>query len=196
MNSAEHFEKYGCIKISEFFSTETIRIISRYLENKLRRGEWVEKVEPGEEVTKLWYYADPLLEVFLQENVEVIEKIIGKNIIPTYSYARIYQPGESLRPHVDRPSCEISVTVNVATKGDFSPIYIKYKDNENVKYILNSGDAVIYKGCEATHWRDELKEGQLNVQFMLHYVDKNGHNASYEKDNRPMYGMNDTTRRI
>ena len=36
--------------------------------------------------------------------------LIGKEVLPTYSYARLYTEGEILSKHKDRPSCEISVT--------------------------------------------------------------------------------------
>ena len=72
---------------------------------------------------------------------------------------------------------------------------MQYFTNYPKEYILKPGDAVIYKGCEAVHWRFPLEEDdQLVVQFMLHYVDKNGVNAVYAKDTRPEYGMSVETK--
>lgn len=112
----------------------------------------------------------------------------GRTLLPTYSYCRVYQPGEALKPHVDRPSCEVSVTVNVATKGEPSPIYTQFGNNDPEKHILNPGDALVYMGCDVMHWRQPLSEEQLNVQFMLHYVSKDGPNATYNRDTRPALG--------
>jgi len=193
MTDAELFEQLGCTRIDGFIDSNTVSIVSRYLENKIRRGEWKESPAGPEITSRFSYYADPLIEVLLQASTEAVESATGKSLIPTYSYARIYQPGEELKPHVDRPSCEISVTVNVATKGEFSPIYTKYKGDVPQAHVLNPGDAVIYKGCEVVHWRKPLEADQLNVQFMLHYVDKDGLNASYAKDGRLNYGMNTPT---
>lgn len=190
--SAEVFEKHGCVQVSEFINQDTIRTISQYFENKIVRGEWTESNEP---TSRLSYYADPLIEVLLLDCKEAVEAICGKELIPTYSYARVYQPGEQLEPHLDRPSCEVSVTVNVANNGEISPIYMKYADNPESKHILNPGDAVIYKGCDAVHWRYPMKPNQLNVQFMMHYVDKNGPYTAYEKDTRPRYGLSNAERK-
>lgn len=190
MSDAEHFEKHGCVLVKNLIDEQTIAVVSQYFENKIRRGEWKEIVKDGDPTSKYAYYADPLVEVLLLESKNAIEEAIGKELLPTYSYSRIYQPGEELKPHVDRPACEVSVTVNVATKGEFSPIYTKYGKNEPEKHILNPGDAVIYLGCDVLHWREPLKEDQLNVQFMLHYVDKHGSNAAYIKDKRMNYGFN------
>ncbi len=194
MTNSESFDKRGCTRVEGFVDAATIKTVSLYLENKILRGEWKE-MPGGDNVTsRLAYYADPLIEVLLQASKEAVEAATGKTLIPTYSYARVYQPGEELKPHIDRPSCEISVTVNVATKGRFSPIYTKYKDAEPEEHVLKPGDAVIYKGCEVVHWRRPLEGGQINVQFMLHYVDKHGKNAEYAKDKRAKYGMSTPTR--
>lgn len=192
MTNSEEFEKYGCVLVKEFLDTFTVRTISIYMENKIRRNEWFEWRGKGREkdpVTRLAYYADPLIETVLQSSLPLVAETCGKDIDPTYSYMRIYQPGEELDPHVDRPSCEISVTVNVASKGNSSPIWMHYGNNEPQAYILNPGDAVVYKGCEAKHWRAPLQSDQLNVQFMLHYVDKNGPRSGYKFDNRCNLGF-------
>lgn len=193
MSDAKMFETKGCVRVNNFIDPQTITVVSQYLENKIRRGEWKEGTEGDHGASKYFYYADPLIEVLLLASKKAVEDATGKELLPTYSYARIYQSGESLTPHVDRPACEISVTVNVASKGDVSPIYMQYGEHQE-KQFLNPGDAVIYKGCEVTHWRQPLQNEQLNVQFMLHYVDKNGANAQYAKDKRPAYGFNSNLR--
>jgi len=194
MTDAEHFEKHGCVLVRNFIDEQTIAVVSRYFENKIRRGEWKEAAKEGDPTSRYAYYADPLIEVLLEASKESVEDATGRELIPTYSYSRIYQPGEKLKQHVDRPACEVSVTINVATKGEFSPVYTQYGQNDPEKHVLNPGDAVIYLGCDVTHWRQPLKDGQLNVQFMLHYVDKNGPNADHAKDKRPAYGYDSGTR--
>jgi alkylated DNA repair dioxygenase AlkB len=193
MTKPEQFEQYGCVLVEGFLDPLTIKTISMYMENKIRRNEWQKNEEDG--TTELAYYGDPLIETVLQTSLPLVAETCGKELDPTYSYMRIYQPGEELGPHIDRRSCEISVTVNVASKGTPSPIWMHYKDKEPHAYTLNPGDAVVYKGCEAKHWRKPFEADQLNVQFMLHYVDKNGPYAERKFDTRPNLGFSDTTRR-
>jgi hypothetical protein len=196
MNKTEIFEKSGYVYVNNFLNDETVSLVSQYLENKIKRKEWSPGIEPGPEpVTNYFYYADPLIETLLIKQKKSIEELVGKELIPTYSYTRIYQPGEKLSPHTDRPACEISVTINIASKGRKSPIFLQYKHSFPQEFTLSPGDAIIYKGCEALHWRLPLEEDQLNVQFMLHYVDKNGPNADYAKDTRPDYGLPTETKR-
>lgn len=194
MTDAEIFDKHGCVLIKNFIDPQTIAVVSQYFENRIRRGEWIEGADASDPTSRFAYYADPLIEVILQQSKEAVEDATGKALTPTYSYSRIYQAGERLEPHTDRPACEVSVTINVATKGEFSPIYTKYGANAPEKHVLNPGDAVVYKGCDVVHWREQLTKDQLNVQFMLHYVDKNGANARYAKDVRPNYGFPSSTR--
>lgn len=194
MTNPEKFNANGCVLVKELFDQKLISLISRYLENKIRRGEW--KPAPAHEYrsSRFGYYADPLLEVLLQDTQKQIEEVTGLELLPTYSFARVYQPGEQLKGHFDRPSCEVSVTVNVASKGEPSPFYTQYKENPSEKHLLAPGDAVVYKGCDVGHWRLPLEDGQLNIQFMLHYVNKNGANAKHEKDGRLAYGFRGTVR--
>jgi len=96
--------------------------------------------------------------------------------------------------HTDRPPCEISITVNVATKGELWPIWMEVSGQEPVSILLESGDAVVYKGCEVKHWREKALNTEITAQFMLHYVDKNGPNAAYKFDTRPGLGMPTSSR--
>lgn len=185
----ELFEKNGYVQVEGFIDPAMVQIMSQYFENKIRKGDWIEEYEGADAASKFFCYADPLTEAVLLAAQPEVEKLCGKELFPTYSYSRVYQPGDELKAHVDRPACEISVTVNIANKGTLSPIYMEYGGNAPVACTLFPGDAVVYKGCEASHWRDKTLDGQLTVQFMLHYVDKHGPNAAHAKDKRMMYGL-------
>lgn len=190
------FQNAGYKKVESLIDAQTIETVSQYFENKIRRGEWQSNSEIIENAaSKLGYYADPLIEVMLKQCQPAIEQHTGLLLEPTYSFSRVYQGGEELKPHTDRPSCEISVTVNIACTGDVWPIWMQYEDNDPVKCMLGPGDAVIYKGCEVTHWRRKLPKSQINVQFMLHYVDKNGPYAEYKFDKREALSLDSSARR-
>jgi hypothetical protein len=190
------FQSVGYAKVESLVDEQTVKTISQYFENKINRGEWLSKSEIKEgDASKLGYYADPLIEVLLKQCLPAIEEQTGLALEPTYSFSRVYQEGEELTPHTDRPSCEISVTINVACTGDIWPIWMQYEDRDPVKCMLAPGDAVIYKGCEVTHWRRKLPKGKINVQFMLHYVDKNGPHSEYKFDKREALGLDSSARR-
>lgn len=193
MTSPEIFEKYGCVQVDGFLDPLTTSTVSHYFENRIKRGEW----QPNKRdlTSRFAYYADPLVEVILKEHLPIVEEACGKTLLPTYSYARIYQAGEDLKPHIDRSSCEVSVTVSVAYKGEPNSIWMHYGNNPPSEHTLEPGSAVVYKGCEARHWRYPLKDDQLVVQFMLHYVDKNGPHADRVFDTRDSLGFDSNSRR-
>lgn len=185
-----NFSEAGYLHVPELFDKETISLVSEYFENKLARGELNIKEGPisDNEATGINYYADPLIEVLLKKATSFISETVGESLLPTYSFFRVYRPGEKLTKHTDRPSCEISVTVSVAFNGEPNKIYMQAPDKKENAFVLNPGDCVIYKGCDITHWREPLKEGQLVVQFMLHYVRKNGPYANLVFDSRARLG--------
>ena len=126
-----------------------------------------------------------------------LEKIIGMKLFPTYCYDRFYSPGQKLEKHVDKPACEISVTVHVSSNvSNPWPIWIKTPDTYESRYkreilkkgedksvILHPGDGMIYKGCERPHWREILpeegKDGLYYHQVFFHYVLCDGYRAQY-----------------
>ena len=115
------------------------------------------------------------------------EKHCGKRLYPTYSYARIYAPGEELKKHKDRPACEISTTVTLGFEGEVWPIYM-----EGNKVDMHIGDAVLYRGMEVEHWREKYTEGKWQAQVFLHYVDANGPHANEKYDGRLSLGLSKT----
>lgn len=111
------------------------------------------------------------LELLCNSTREVGE-FIGENVLPTYTYSRIYRKGSELIKHKDRDACEISLTVHLDGDRDW-PIFIENPKGETVSLNLKSGDAMLYLGCEAEHWR-EMYEGDRYVQVFLHYVRSRG----------------------
>jgi hypothetical protein len=134
------------------------------------------------------HYADICMETLLLKCKSLMEKHTKLKLIPTYSYARIYEKGATLFRHKDRPSCEISTTMNLG--GDPWPIYIDPTGEDNisdrkftnkgeevkikkgahkgVKVDLSPGDMLVYSGCDLEHWRKPFK-GKDCAQVFLHY---------------------------
>ena len=148
-------------------------------------------------------YADRFMETLLIKTIPTMEKKTGLKLIPTYSYCRLYRKGNILKRHKDRPSCEISTTLNLG--GDPWPIFIDPTGSNNVideyknihqpnapkgnRVVLKPGDMLIYSGCELEHWREPF-EGKLCGQVFLHYNHANGPFAKTNLyDKRPLLGI-------
>ena len=127
-------------------------------------------------------YGDPVMETLLVKVLPKMQEETGLQLIPTYSYARAYKKGDELKKHKDRPSCEISTTINLG--GDPWPIFI-----EGTKVLLEVGDMLVYSGCDLEHWREPF-DGNICGQVFLHYNHVNGPFAEKNKfDGRPMLGL-------
>ena len=162
-------------------------------------GTWKDKQIPN----TYSHYADFVMETLLVKMLPVMKEHTGLDLIPTYSYARAYKKGDILKRHKDRPSCEISTTLNLG--GDKWSIFIDPTGSDNVideyknihkpnapqgdKVILDVGDMLVYSGCDLEHWREPF-EGNICGQVFLHYNHLNGKYSSKNKfDGRPMLGL-------
>ena len=181
------FEKHGYIVIKGFLDATAAQTVSRYMEYALKQNAMPR--DNGVESPSFARYADPLTETILFNSLSHVEEITGKKLHPSYSFSRVYTAGDQLKPHVDRPSCEISVTCNVATKGALWPIWMHAPGADAVSFTLEPGDAVVYKGCEVKHWRNSMADTEVNAQFMLHYVDQNGPYSEFKFDKRTSLGV-------
>ena len=127
-------------------------------------GTWTDQQIPN----TYSHYADPVMETLLVKVLPVMQQETGLNLCPTYSYARLYKHGDELKRHKDRPSCEISTTINLG--GESWPIFV-----EGTEVLLDIGDMLIYEGCKLEHWREPF-EGDNCGQVFLHYNNVNGPN--------------------
>jgi hypothetical protein len=130
-----------------------------------------------------------------------IEKIIGKDLLPTYFFDRFYFVGQELTVHADRPACEISVSVHINSNLNQPWMFeIETPYDENHAIDCAPGDGVIYRGCDAKHWRKPLpsrynkfqrfirklqkkKDDTYYHQIFFHYVLANGHRSHFAYDN-------------
>ena len=113
-----------------------------------------------------------------------IEGILSMDLLPTYYFDRFYYEGQELTRHSDRPSCEISATVQISTNRDEAwPIWFQHPDQTENSVSMKNGDMVIYKGCEREHWRGPLTgKDSYHHQIFFHYVNAQGPYVHYAYD--------------
>jgi hypothetical protein len=180
------FEEKGCVIVKNAVSKEIVDLLTQYTLFDEKVNFNPDKQVPGAHVK----YSDLIMESLLLKLQPVIEENTGKKVYPTYSFYRIYRPGDSLHPHKDRPSCELSITISLGYDYKNSekkwPIYV-----EGNAYILEPGDLVCYRGVDLEHWRDtlEVPEGSWHSQAFLHYVDSEGPYAEWKYDKRESLGL-------
>jgi len=148
-------------------------------------------------------YADWVMETLLMFMIPIMKAKTGMDLVPTYSYTRLYEKGNILKRHKDRPSCEISTTLHLG--GDEWPIFLdpsgadfviderknihKPGAPKGIQVDLKVGDMLIYSGCDLEHWREPF-QGNVCSQVFLHYNHANGPYAKTNLfDKRPMLGV-------
>ena len=137
-------------------------------------------------------YADPFMESVLQILEPQIAEASGLPLYPTYSYFRVYKHGDVLHAHVDRPSCEVSVTISIGYDADAAwPVWVE-RHGTATPIELEPGDALLYRGTEVRHWREAFA-GTQATQLFLHYVDRDGPHRDWKFDRRTSLGNSAAT---
>lgn len=121
------------------------------------------------------------LELLCEKTPEISE-VIEETVLPTYCYARVYKKGDILKAHTDRDACDVSLTVHLDGDKEWI-IYVQPPNKKAVAVSLKCGDALLYLGCDAPHWRKTF-EGSFYSQLFLHYVRSRGERSYAYFDNK------------
>ena len=207
--AAKFFEEHGWVKIDKFIDQNMANLLyhhvqleaarlSYYEENDIdykesEDGTFTDTQAPGD----FSKYGDPIFDTLLNLSLEQMETLTAKELVPTYSYHRLYTTGTELKIHKDRPSCEISTTlclgydvsnVDLTKYPNWSwPMCFEEKNGDKLHIPMMPGDMIIYRGCELRHWRDPFW-GKNHAQVFLHYNEKEGE-YDIANDGRPLLGM-------
>ena len=129
-------------------------------------------------------YNHPFYKATHYSLMKQIEGILSMDLLPTYYFDRFYYEGQKLDRHSDRPSCEISATVQISTNRDEAwPIWFQRPDQTENSVSMKNGDMVLYRGCEREHWREPLTgENSYHHQIFFHYVNAQGPYVHYAYD--------------
>ena len=174
------FDKNGYVHLKSFLDEGNCNELTNILKTYVDEG----KTENDPQCPKSEaIHGSETFDKLLVDLLPNFETACGKKLLPTYSYARLYKPGEELKKHTDRPACEISATVTLGFEGNVWSIYMAGN-----KVDMQVGDAVLYRGMDIEHWREKYTEGQWQAQVFLHYVDANGPYADQKYDSRSSLG--------
>jgi hypothetical protein len=135
---------------------------------------------------------EPLARFFHLSFTTLMSRLVGEEVKPSYCYASAYVEGADLKPHIDRPMCEYSFSVQIDYQPEDRisawPIFLstrqldvpgKYsldwsdfsEDAQTEKAVLlDNGDCLAYKGCDLAHYRRSLPVGHRSTSLFFHYV--------------------------
>ncbi|MBX3595432.1 hypothetical protein [Sphingomonas sp.] len=126
----------------------------------------------------------------------VVASLAGRDLLPTYSYLRLYREGDICRVHADRPSCEVSLSLTLDySDGAPWPLEVAARRNPNptieiedgfdgpsVGWAMEPGDGVIYDGVHLRHGRTQPNPNGWSAHLFLHWVERGGKFASHAFD--------------
>lgn len=173
MNEQLETEKYFVVK--NFVSEEILQLCESYYSIKFfiqkdfdfSLGSVTEDSPDVVQPFSIYSYSDPFTETLLLKYLPEMRELTGVSTLePTCSFTRLYEKGQWLEGHSDRPSCQYSITLPLVAYDDTS--WVIYMEGKEID--LKLGDLLIYKGCEAQHYRNPF-EGKYQIQAHLHYVD-------------------------
>jgi hypothetical protein len=201
--SYNFFKDNNYAVIQEAISSEVASFVYAYFQNKRAVAQYLQEnkfLTPFDETWGTWndaqipntysHYADLAMETLMVRVMPIMKKVTELNLVPCYTYARIYKYGDELKRHKDRPSCEISCTMNLG--GDDWPIKLEPSGEEGKEGLtvnLKQGDMLVYRGTLLEHWREPF-QGYDCGQVFMHYNDADGpFGESNINDKRPMLGL-------
>lgn len=129
-----------------------------------------------------------------------LEKIIGEKLYNTYFYDRFYFANQELVKHIDRDSCEISISVQIGSNSDKPwEFCLRSLKGEEKSLKIEDGSGILYLGCDVLHWRNPLQSKYSKIkrklyniikkpddtyhhQIFFHYVRANGYRSHFAND--------------
>jgi hypothetical protein len=141
----------------------------------------------------------PPMKTFLWGLTPAMEQVVGKPLIPTYDYFRIYREGDLCHVHRDRPACEHSMSLTLAysdgkawplelgrqgKRGPDDPISENFGPEPSSALAMGVGDAVAYQGVAHRHGRTTPNPNRWSAHLFLHWVDPDGPHADQAFDRK------------
>jgi hypothetical protein len=143
-------------------------------------------------------YFQPLT-FFLWALTPTISTLLGRELLPSYSYFRIYRESDICRIHSDRPSSEHGLSLTLAYRDDKvwdlqvgsertepqQQLGLDFGAMDYASIGMEVGDAVLYQASHYAHGRMTPNPNAWSAHFFMFYVDRNGPYREYAFDRRP-----------
>jgi hypothetical protein len=104
----------------------------------------------------------------------LVETLVDRPVVPSYTYLASYRGGAALERHTDREQCEITAGLLLDYEPSESgrsqwPLFLETPRGERAIF-QEIGDTVVFRGRILPHWRDSLPDGHRSETLLLHYV--------------------------
>ena len=176
------FDEYNPLVVENVLNPKTLAICQKYYSTNIENGAYVLGDKQSQRFKS---HNEPLSRILHYEVLPLAEKIVGKKLMPTYTYLSAYIKDSDLPAHTDRADCEYTVSFLInKPENSHWPIYVhnvkqpvKHKGRsdftppkeECIKVDCNAGGLMIFQGTDHIHFRDNLPDDFYHI-VLLHYV--------------------------
>ena len=194
MSETEEYRRQGYVALPRLFPVEILHAFYQQLQADMKRGGRsmgsFKARGPllSRDAIEIYAYQYPPMLTFLWGLTPRMAAVAGCELLPTYSYLRLYQQGDICRVHSDRHACEHSLSLTIAY-GENKPwplsvetarsepnaaVVDQFADAPFASVPMAAGDGVAYQGVHHRHGRVEPNPNSWSAHLFLHWVDRNG----------------------
>ncbi|MFF0753105.1 sulfotransferase [Streptomyces sp. NPDC004267] len=142
-----------------------------YYERLIATGSW--PLGDAQVEGRYGWYNESLARFFHHQFAEVVGRLAGRPVRPSYAYVSAYRGGAVLDRHVDREQCEFTVSLLLGESGPGIPggwPLLLDGAHGRVSLVQRPGEAVLFRGTRVPHWRPPLPDGSTHTSLLFHYV--------------------------
>lgn len=111
---------------------------------------------------------DPLAALIHRDLAPRVEALVERPIKPSYSFLACYGEGGHVPAHRDRAQCRYTLDLCVEDGGFGEPWPLFVEDRA---YVFGPNEALLYLGCDQTHYRQARPAGSPASLVFFHFVD-------------------------
>ncbi|HYI41910.1 MAG TPA: hypothetical protein VE053_16500 [Allosphingosinicella sp.] len=129
------------------------------------------------------------MQYFLWGLTPMMSRLVGRELLPTYDFFRVYREGDVCRVHSDREACEHSLSLTLdysdgkvwdleigsrPLPGRQKYLTEDFEDETYASVAMAPGDAVLYRGIHRRHGRMVPNPNRWSAHLFLHWVEAEG----------------------
>jgi len=118
----------------------------------------------------------------------IVAERASTDLLPSFSYFRLYFGGDICRVHADRPACEVSISLTLGYSddrpwelsiasnqtSDSLEVSDDFGDEPYTSFITKPGDAVLYYGSRFRHGRPTENPNRWSAHLFMQWVTRGG----------------------
>lgn len=129
------------------------------------------------------------MQFFLWGLTPIMSRLVGRELLPTYDFFRVYRAGDVCRVHSDREACEHSLSLtldysdgkpwdleigSLVLPGREKRLSEDFEGQSYASVAMSPGDAVLYRGIHRRHGRTTPNPNRWSAHLFLHWVEADG----------------------